>query len=128
MNAQNAFSLAAVFYSVANLGAMGLELNLRETMKSLRSVRVLGLTLGWSWLVGPAFAVLLTKILPMAEPYATGLLIFSLAPIVGGILGYELSSDASARAAEQARSRGVQLRPSAGPTRGGASVGLSGTF
>ena len=68
MNAQNAFSLVAVFYSVANLGSMGLELNPRETMKSLRSVRVLGLTLGWSWLVGPALAVLLTKILPMAEP------------------------------------------------------------
>ena len=80
MNAQNAFSIVAVFYSVANLGSMGLELNLRETIKSLRSVRVLGLTLGWSWVVGPAFAVLLTKILPMAEPYATGLLIFSLAP------------------------------------------------
>ena len=80
MNAQNAFSMAAVFYSVANLGSMGLELNLRETIKSLRSVRVLGLTLGWSWVLGPALAVLLTKILPMAEPYATGLLIFSLAP------------------------------------------------
>jgi BASS family bile acid:Na+ symporter len=80
MNAQNAFSLVAVFYSVANLGSMGLELNLRETMKSLRSVRVLALTLGWSWLVGPALAVLLTKILPMAEPYAVGLLIFGLAP------------------------------------------------
>ena len=80
MNAQNAFSIVAVFYSMANLGSMGLELNLRETIKSLRSVRVVGLTLGWSWLVGPAFAVLLTKVLPMAEPYATGLLIFSLAP------------------------------------------------
>ena len=80
MTTQNAFSLVAVFYSVANLGSMGLELNLRETIKSWRSVRVLGLTLGWSWLVAPAFAVLLTKILPMAEPYAIGLLIFSLAP------------------------------------------------
>ena len=80
MTSQDAFSIVAVFYSVANLGSMGLELNLRETIKSLRSVRVLGLTLGWSWLVAPAFAVLLTKILPMAEPYAIGLLIFSLAP------------------------------------------------
>jgi bile acid:Na+ symporter, BASS family len=80
MNAQSAFSVVAVFYSVANLGSMGLEINLRETIKSLRSVRVLALTLGWSWVLGPAFAVLLTKILPMAEPYATGLLIFSLAP------------------------------------------------
>jgi BASS family bile acid:Na+ symporter len=59
---------------------MGLEINLRETSTSLRSVRVLALTLGWSWVLGPALAVLLTKILPMAEPYATGLLIFSLAP------------------------------------------------
>ena len=80
MTSQDAFSIVAVFYSAANLGSMGLELNLRETIKSWRSVRVLGLTLGWSWLVAPAFAVLLTKILPMAEPYAIGLLIFSLAP------------------------------------------------
>ena len=80
MNAENAFSAVAILYSVANLASMGLELNPRETMRSLRSVRVLGLTLGWSWLVGPAFAVLLTKTLPMAAPYATGLLIFSLAP------------------------------------------------
>jgi len=80
MTAQNAFSVVAIFYSMANLGSMGLELNPRETIKSLRSVRVLGLTLGWSWLVGPALAVLLTKLLPMAEPYAMGLLIFSLAP------------------------------------------------
>jgi BASS family bile acid:Na+ symporter len=80
MNAQSAFSVVAVFYAVTNLGSMGLEIKLRETISSLRSVRVLALTLGWSWVLGPAFAVLLTTILPMAEPYATGLLIFSLAP------------------------------------------------
>jgi len=80
MSTENAFSMVAILYSVANLASMGLELNPRETMRSLRSVRVLGLTLGWSWLVGPAFAVLLTKTLPMPAPYATGLLIFSLAP------------------------------------------------
>ncbi len=39
------------------------------------------LTLVWGWVVGPAFAYLLTKVLPMAEPYAMGLLIFSLAPV-----------------------------------------------
>ena len=48
MNTQAAFSIVAVFYSVANLASMGLELNLRETINSLRSVRVLGFTLGWS--------------------------------------------------------------------------------
>lgn len=80
MNAQNAFSMVALFYSLANLGSMGLELNLRETLKSLRSLRILALTLGWCWVVGPALAVLLTKILPMADPYAVGLILFSLAP------------------------------------------------
>jgi len=80
MSAQDAFGILAIFYAVANLASMGLELDLREAIQSLRSVRVLGLTLGWSWLVGPTFAVLLTQILPMAEPYAIGLLIFSLAP------------------------------------------------
>jgi len=80
MNAQSAFSLVAILYSVANLASMGLEVDLRETIRSLRSVRVLSLTLGWSWVLGPALAVLLTKVLPMSEPYATGLLIFSLAP------------------------------------------------
>ena len=69
-----------MFYAVANLASMGLELDLRETLKSLRSLRVLGLTLGWGWVVGPALALLLTKVLPMAEPYALGLLIFGLAP------------------------------------------------
>ena len=77
---ENAFSMVAVFYSVANLASMGLELNPRETVQSLRSIRVLGLALGWSWLLGPTLAVLLTKALPMADAYATGLLIFSLAP------------------------------------------------
>ena len=80
MNSQDMFAIIAMFYAVANLGSMGLELNLGKTIQSLRSVRILGLTLGWSWLIGPAFAVLLTQILPMAEPYAIGLLVFSLAP------------------------------------------------
>ena len=51
MTSQDAFGIVAMFYAVANLASMGLELNLRETIASLRSVRVLGLTLGgagWS--------------------------------------------------------------------------------
>ncbi|MBE0625223.1 MAG: bile acid:sodium symporter [Burkholderiales bacterium] len=80
MTMQQALSIVIVIYCVANLGSMGLELNLRETIKSLRSARLVLLALWWSWVVGPAFAYLLTRILPMAEPYAIGLLIFGLAP------------------------------------------------
>ena len=81
MTLQTVFGILVVLYSVANLASMGLELNLRETIKSLRSARLVVLTLVWGWVVGPAFAYLLTKVLPLAEPYAIGLLIFSLAPI-----------------------------------------------
>ena len=81
MTLQTVFGLLVILYSVANLASMGLELNLRETIKSLRSARLVVLTLVWGWVVGPAFAVLLTKVLPLAEPHAIGLLIFSLAPI-----------------------------------------------
>jgi bile acid:Na+ symporter, BASS family len=80
MTMQDALSVVIIIYCVANLGSMGLELNLRETLKSLRSAKLVIPALGWSWVVGPAFALLLTKVLPMAEPYAIGLLIFGLAP------------------------------------------------
>jgi BASS family bile acid:Na+ symporter len=80
MTMQQVLSIVIVVYCVANMGSMGLELNLRETIRSLRSARLVLLALGWSWVVGPALAYLLTRILPMAEPYAIGLLIFGLAP------------------------------------------------
>lgn len=80
MTSQDAFGIVAMLYCVANLGSMGLELNAREAVKSLRSVRLVVLALGWSWVVGPALAYLLTKILPLSEPHAIGLFLFSLAP------------------------------------------------
>jgi BASS family bile acid:Na+ symporter len=81
MTLQTVFSILVFFYSVANMASIGLELNLRETMASMRSARLVILTLVWGWVVGPAFALLLTKVLPLSEPHAIGLLIFSLAPV-----------------------------------------------
>lgn len=80
MNAQDMFGIIAVLYCVANLGAMGLELNLQETIKALRSARLVTLTLVWSWILGPVLAILITKILPLSDAHAAGLLLFSLAP------------------------------------------------
>lgn len=81
MTAEAVFGILVVLYTVTNLASMGLELNLQETLRSLRSARLVALTLAWGWIVGPAFGYLLTKVLPLAEPHALGLLIFSLAPI-----------------------------------------------
>ena len=49
MNSQRAFGIVAAYYAVANLASMGLELSLRETIKSLRSARLVVLTLVWGW-------------------------------------------------------------------------------
>lgn len=80
MTSDQLFGAVCIFYAVTNLASMGLELDLRETIKSLRSAKLLVLTLIFSWVIGPALAVLINMILPLAEPYAMGLLIFSLAP------------------------------------------------
>jgi len=69
-----------VIFTVGNLAAMGLELNVREAIHALRNTQFVALIFGWSWVVGPALAYLITKTLPLAEPYAIGLLLASLAP------------------------------------------------
>jgi BASS family bile acid:Na+ symporter len=81
MTAETVFRILVVLYTVTNMASLGLELSLRETMKSLRSARLVVLTLLWGWVVGPALAVLLTMSIPLAEPHALGLLVFSLAPV-----------------------------------------------
>jgi len=81
MDAQNLFKIVVVLYSVSNLLSLGIELNLKETIRSLKSIRLIILTLFWGWVVCPAFAYLLTKILPMDPSIALGLLITSVAPV-----------------------------------------------
>lgn len=80
MSTQDIFGIVAILYCIANLGSMGLELNLPETIRALRSPKLVTMTLVWSWILGPTIAILITKILPMSEAHAAGLLLFSLAP------------------------------------------------
>jgi BASS family bile acid:Na+ symporter len=80
MTPQDVFGIVALLYCVANLGSMGLELTLAETMQALRSPRLVALTLVWSWILGPALAWSITRILPLSDAHAAGLLLLSLAP------------------------------------------------
>ena len=80
MTIETIFNLVVVIFTVANLAAMGLELNLREAMNALRNLKFVALIVVWSWVIGPAFTYLITKILPLAEPYAIGLLLACAAP------------------------------------------------
>ena len=72
--------MVVVVFTVANLAAMGLELNLREALKTLQSARAIALILIWGWVAGPALAWLLTRLIPLTEAHAAGLLLISLAP------------------------------------------------
>jgi predicted Na+-dependent transporter len=81
MDGQTIFEIIAVLYSVSNLLSLGIELNLKETINSLKSFRLIFLTLVWGWVVSPTFAYLLTKIIPMEPSIALGLLITSIAPV-----------------------------------------------
>ena len=80
MSMQDVFNISVVIFTVSNLAAMGLEMNLREALKFLRSVRAIGLILLWGWVVGPALAWLIIRLLPLNEAHAAGLLLISLAP------------------------------------------------
>jgi BASS family bile acid:Na+ symporter len=80
MSLQDVFTITVVIFTVANLAAMGLELNLRDALKTLRSAHAIGLILLWGWVVGPALAWLIIRVLPLAEAHAAGLLLISLAP------------------------------------------------
>ena len=80
MNSQDIVSIVAILYCIANLGSMGLELSLDKALASLRSVRLITLCLVWSWIIGPAAAVAVTRILPLTEAHAIGMIILGLSP------------------------------------------------
>lgn len=77
---QSTFTPLVVVFTVSNLAAMGLQVKVPEVAVALRDKRALGLIFLWGWVLGPAFGLLITKVLPLAEPYAVVVLLASLAP------------------------------------------------
>jgi BASS family bile acid:Na+ symporter len=73
-------AITIVVFMVANLLEVGLRLNIAEALAALRNVRFVVLTLLWCFVLGPGLAVLLTRIIPLAEPYALGLVLLGMAP------------------------------------------------
>jgi bile acid:Na+ symporter, BASS family len=69
----------AVFMA-GSLLEMGLKLDLKRASHALRDVRFVVTAMVWSFAIGPALAMLLAKGLPLAEPYALGLILLGLAP------------------------------------------------
>lgn len=80
MNLQDAFGFVAFFYSISNLLSMGMELDVKEAARLLKTPKLPILALLFSWVLGPALAYGIIQLLPLEAGYKTGLFIFSLAP------------------------------------------------
>ena len=72
--------ITIVIFMVGNLLEAGLRLKVAEALGALRNARFVLLAFLWCFVLGPALAVLLTKIVPLAAPYALGLVFLGLAP------------------------------------------------
>ena len=77
---QTTFGPLVFVFTVSNLAAMGLQVKMPEVIAALRNKKSLALIFVWGWVVGPAFGYLITKVLPLAEPYVVVVLLASLAP------------------------------------------------
>ena len=65
---------------MSNLAAMGLQVRVPEVAVALRNKKSLALIFVWGWVLGPAVGYLITRVLPLAEPYVVVVFLCSLAP------------------------------------------------
>jgi len=77
---QTTFAPLVLIFTVSNLAAMGLQVRVPEVAVAMRNKKSMALIFVWGWLLGPALGVLITKVLPLAEPFAIVILLASLAP------------------------------------------------
>ena len=77
---QTTFHPLVLVFTVSNLAAMGLQVNMPDVLVALRNKKAMVLIFVWGWIIGPALAVLITWVLPLDEPYKIVILLASLAP------------------------------------------------
>src|SRR3954466_6892800 len=69
-----------LLFMVGSLAGVGLRVAPREAFVPLGHLRFLLVSLVSSWVICPLAAVLVLRVTPLAQPYAAGLLLLSLAP------------------------------------------------
>lgn len=75
-----AVRLSVVVFMVANLAAIGLEIDTKAALAPLRDLRFVAVIMLADWVVSPLLALAIVSVLPMERSYATGLLLIGLAP------------------------------------------------
>lgn len=75
-----ALKVSLVLFMAGNLLEMGLKLDPRDALRGLRDPRFVLLTMIWGFVLGPAIAYAITRVVPLAPPYAMGLILMGMAP------------------------------------------------
>ena len=75
-----ALKVSLVLFMAGNLLEMGLKLDPRDALRGLRDARFVLLTMIWGFVLGPAIAYAITRVVPLAPPYAMGLILMGMAP------------------------------------------------
>jgi len=77
---QSTFTPLVLIFTVSNLAAMGLQVNMPDVMVALKDKKSMALIFLWGWVLGPVVGILITTVLPLEEPYVIVILLASLAP------------------------------------------------
>lgn len=72
--------VGVVLFMLGSLGGAGLGVTIRDAIAPLRQPRFLLVSLVTSWVVCPLAALIVLRLVPLAEPYAAGLVLLALAP------------------------------------------------
>jgi predicted Na+-dependent transporter len=78
--AEAVLKVSAIAFMIGNLLAIGLEIDLKAALAPLKDLRFVVTATLLDSLFCPAFAWLISRLLPLAPPYTTGLLLIGLAP------------------------------------------------
>ena len=77
---EGAFPPLILVFTLANLGAMGLQVKMPGVIAQLKNKKTLALIGVWGWVLRPAVVYLIAWVLPMSNHYVVALLLLSLAP------------------------------------------------
>jgi BASS family bile acid:Na+ symporter len=77
---QNLLGITLVAFMVGSLLEVGLKLRIGEAAVALRNAEFVTLSLVWAFGLCPMLALLLSRVVPLSEPYAIGLVLLGMAP------------------------------------------------
>ncbi len=74
------FKISLAIFMAGSLLEMGLRLSLPDALRGLRNARFVAYTIVWGFVICPALAFAITRILPLEPTYAIGLILLGMAP------------------------------------------------